>query len=394
MKHLVIALLTWLTAACAIQPPLPSVPTERQVLVIFTDDEAGHPLPAGSKRGYRGDAQWPVSLHARADAHHLGRTHGLRELHAWPIPQLALFCVVFQVPETLSRQELISRLDGDPRVERAQAVNEFQGMLSGPYDDPLFDAQYGEHKRVLESVHAHTTGDGVRIGIVDGYVDTAHVDLRGQIARQYPPQQDTSVDGLRHGTAVAGVIAAAAGNGEGVVGLAPDATVSVYAACRQTHNQVTRCSTVSLAEAIEQAIADASDIINLSIAGPDDWLLERLLRHAHERGSVLIAAYNQQDPERSFPGSLPFVHAASTGTGHWFAREEQFSTRAGGGYEVFFGSSMSAAGVTGIAALLRTQHSGPETEAILDDLLHSGCLTTKEPNRAMRIITAHEDCSR
>jgi subtilisin family serine protease len=393
MKHLAMAaLLPLLTAACVMHPPLPAVPTERQVLVILDDEEAGHVLPAGSKRGYRGDAQWPVSLHARSDARRLARDHGLRELHAWPVAELALFCVVFQVPDSVSRQALIGRLDADSRVKRAQPVNEFQGMLSDRYDDPLFDVQYGEHKQVLESVHALTTGAGIRIGIVDGHVDSTHADLRGQIAHQFPPGKDTDLDGLRHGTAVAGVIAAAAGNGEGVVGLAPDATVSVYAACRHTSDRVTRCTTVSLAEAVEQAVADASDVINLSIAGPDDWLLERLLRHAHERGAMLVAAHNQQDPQRSFPGSLPFVHAAGPDARPWFARQEQFSTRAGGGYQMFFGSSMSAAGVTGIAALLRTQWPGPETEAALDQLLRSGCLIT-EDTELLRIITAHEGCS-
>jgi len=382
-----------LSAACAIDPPLPLVPAERQVLVIFDDDQAGRPLPAGSKRGYRGNGLWPVSLHVRAEADRLARDHGLRELHAWPVPELALYCVVFRVPDALNREALVERLGADPRVEHAQPVNVFQGMLTDRYDDPLFDVQYGEHRKVLESVHALTTGDGVRIAIVDGPVDAAHADLRGQIARQVPPDNGTELEVLRHGTAVAGVIAAAAGNGEGVVGLAPDATVSVYAACREARDGVARCTTVSLAEAIEKAVDDAADVINLSLAGPDDWLLERLLRHAHQGGSVVIAADNQEDPQRRFPGSLPFVHAAAPDAPPWFARPEQFSTRAGGGYQVFFGSSMSAAGVTGIAALLKSLWPGREAEALLADLLRSRCSASASDVR-LKVITAHEACAR
>lgn len=392
-RLLMLALALSLTAACAMRPPLPDLPPERQVLVILTDDLTSHLLPAGSRRAYRGDRQWPVSLHTRADARRLASDYRLRELYAWPIPHLELFCVVFQVPESVNPQTLIHRLGQDPRVTHAQPVNEFQGMIADVYDDPLFEVQYGEHARALESVHAVTTGAGVRIGIVDGPVDDTHVDLAGQIVGQFPNGKVGSVDELRHGTAVAGVIAAAAGNGEGVVGLAPDATVNIYAGCRLTHQRITRCTTISLAEAIEQAATDGSDIINLSIAGPEDWLLERLLEHAHERGAVLVAANNLEDPTRSFPGSLPFVHVAQPEAPPWFARQEQFSTRAGGGYQLFVGSSMSAAGVSGIAALLRSQRSGPETEAILDGMLRSGCPAADGPQSPLEIITTHEDCS-
>lgn len=392
-RLLILALLLPFATACTLRPPLPGLPAERQVLVILNDDKGNPPLPTGSQRGYRGDRQWPVSLHTRADTRRLATDYRLSELYAWPIPHLELFCVVYQVPEWLNRQALIHRLGQDPRVAHAQPVNEFQGMIADAYDDPLFEVQYGEHARALESVHAVTTGAGVRIAIVDGPVDDTHVDLEGQIVRQFPSGKVGSLDELRHGTAVAGVIAAAAGNGEGVVGLAPGASVNVYAGCRRTHRHVTRCTTISLAEAIEQAVADGSDIINLSIAGPDDWLLERLLEHAHEGGAVLVAANNLEDAARSFPGSLPFVHVARREAPPWFARQEQFSTRAGGGYQVFFGSSMSAAGVSGIAALLRSQLTGPETEMILDALLRSGCLTAGDPASPLEIIKAHEDCS-
>ncbi|HEX7037170.1 MAG TPA: S8 family serine peptidase [Pseudomonadales bacterium] len=375
MRAAALTLLVLLVAGCATRPPLGAVPVDRQVLVVLHDAGAAPLLPAGSKRGYRGDLTWSGSLHARRRADALLRDHGLRELHAWRVDDLALLCLVLEVPIGVDRATLVRRLDGDRRVAHAQPVHEYRGLISGAYDDPLFEVQYGEHRQQVEAVHALTRGEGVRIAIVDGPVDAAHEDLRGQIARQVPAEDDPKPPVLRHGTAVAGVIAAAAGNGTGLVGMAPAASVTVYAACGRAQGGINRCTTVSLAEAIEQAIADDAQVINLSLAGPRDWLLERLLRHAHERGAVLVAADARDHPDRRFPASLPFVHGVGEGSPSWFAREAQFSTRAGGGYQLFFGSSMSAAGAAGMAALLRALRPADEAGALLDDLLRDGCLS-------------------
>src|SRR5690606_10526936 len=106
-----------------------------------------------------------------------------------------------------------------------------------------------------------------------------------------------------------------------------------------------------------------------------DWLLERLLRLAREHGALLVAADARGDPARRFPASLPFVHGVGEDTPSWFAREARFSTRAGGGYQLFFGSSMSAAGAAGMAALLRALRPADEAGVLLDDLLRDGCLS-------------------
>ncbi len=391
-RVLAVTLASLVVSACAVEPrALGSFP-QREVLVVLKDD-GGQPLPVGSKRGYRGDAAWPVSLHTLARAQGVARDHGLRRVDAWPIPPLGLFCVVLELADGQNRREVIEQLSTDPRVSQVQDVNEFHAMLSKAYNDPLVDLQYGSHEQELESVHAITTGTGVRIGIVDSNVDAQHEDLRGQIAAQFPSAREDDPQSLRHGTAVAGVIAAAGGNGEGVVGLAPGATVTVYAGCRETTGGAAGCTTVSLAKAIGRATEDHSDVINLSLAGPPDWLLERLLSYAHAHGAVIVAAYNDAAGQ-SFPASLSFVHSARPDAGPWFASQEQFSTRAGGGYQVFFGSSMSAAGVTGVAALLRTRWSEAETESILDTLLTSGCRAAGASDAPLHRVVAHEPCAR
>lgn len=371
-------LIVHLTTLGGCQSLAPSrIDPDRHVLAVFANDLDTVPVTAASTRGYRDGSGWPVSLHTLARARRVVRDHGLHQVYAWPVRALDIYCVVLETPPGTSREALLARLQADPRVVRAQPVHSYRGMFRRMYDDPLFDVQFGEHRQTLESLHAVTRGAGVRVGIIDGQVDLSHPDLRGQLRARYGPTGANHHAMLRHGTAVAGVIAAAAGNNEGLVGLAPDARVSVYAACDTLAGAETRCTSVSLAEALEHAIADGSDVINMSLAGPRDWLLEQLLRTAHERDVVLIAAANPTagpvPGAQSFPGSLPFVHAVGDRAGPWFTHPEQFSTLAGGGYQLFVGASMSAAGATGIATLLRSRRSAGETRAQLRHVLDADC---------------------
>ena len=77
----------------------------------------------------------------------------------------------------------------------------------------------------IEVAHQWSTGKGVRIAVVDSGIDIGHPDLLGRVAL-FRDLTGLSGDGQQmetHGLAVAGIIAAAAGNGKGIVGVAPDA---------------------------------------------------------------------------------------------------------------------------------------------------------------------------
>lgn len=111
--------------------------------------------------------------------------------------------------------------------------------------DPLFPYQWGLLNtgqaqggigidiNVLP-VWSDYTGEGVRVGVIDEGVQLDHPDLQANIdpnatwdAAQDQPGGNPVDDGESHGTAVAGIIAAAA-NGIGGVGVAPGATLGVY----------------------------------------------------------------------------------------------------------------------------------------------------------------------
>ncbi len=360
------------------------------ILVTFPIDDSGTTGFVGTKRSYHGQ-EWPVSLHVRRFVRSIARGHQISEIEAWPIASLDLLCVVYAVPKTENMDDLVDKLNADRRIVTAHPMQEYRGMLASAYDDPLFKLQYGEHQDSLSAIHAITRGENVRVGVIDSHVDTKHPDLDGQIHKLYSLVEGQSVEDQRHGTAVAGIIGAAADNGEGLVGLAPGATLHAYAACDQTEN-ATRCTSFYLAQALDQAIADKIDVLNLSLAGPSDPLLKRLIERAHDAGMVIVAAENSADPERNFPASLPYVQAAPDTAEPWFARNEQFSTQAGGGYQVFYGSSISSAGIAGAAALLRSQYTRDQTNLLLEKMLNHDCAKVPLRSPLLDSLQVIEEC--
>src|SRR5258705_9176099 len=137
------------------------------------------------------------------------------------------------------------------------------------------------------------TGRGIRVAVIDTGGDRSHPDLRGRIdtARNFV-SDDARFDSDIHGTAVAGIIAANADNGIGIVGLAPDAGLLVLKACWQHAIDDVRaqCNTFTLAKALTFAIDQRADIINMSLGGPNDPLLGLLIEIALTRGIIIVAA--------------------------------------------------------------------------------------------------------
>jgi len=132
----------------------------------------------------------------------------------------------------------------------------------------------------------------VRIALIDTGVDTRHPDLRGRIARvkSFVDSKPRSSRSFRHGTAMAGLIAAVANNRVGIVGIAPLAQVEVFEACWQLKPDTDEaaCNTFTLAQALVAALDAGVALVNLSIGGPADPLLSALVEAGLKRGVIFI----------------------------------------------------------------------------------------------------------
>ncbi len=239
-----------------------------------------------------------------------------------------------------------------------------------PYNDPYFGLQKGFQQMSAAALQQVSVGARVKVAVIDTGVDARHPDLSGQVARQrdYVSGGGALVEGVpeRHGTEVMGLIAARANNRQGIVGLAPGAVITSYRACwtearaERPGPGTARCNSFTLAQALGAAIADGADVINLSLGGPSDPLLTRLARHAQARGAVLVAAAPPERLGKGFPSEVPgALVVASAGDASeadgWLVAPGRavLTTVPNGGYDMDTGSSLAAAHVTGVVALLR-----------------------------------------
>ena len=211
----------------------------------------------------------------------------------------------------------------------------------------------------------------MRVAVVDTGVDVDHPDLRGRVvgASNFVDGGEQTFTGDIHGTAVAGALAASA-NEVGIVGVAPDAQLLALKACwpESPGARQALCNSYTLAKAVDFALNARAQVLNLSLAGPADPLLTRLLDLALERGITVVAAA-PADGAPSFPASLAGVVAVRDGG--IASSTGAFAPAAKGGaealaapavdilttvprasYDYFSGSSVAAAQVSGIAALL------------------------------------------
>ncbi|MES2072426.1 MAG: S8 family serine peptidase [Pseudomonadota bacterium] len=292
----------------------------------------------------------------RRVAEDLARKHGLKLLNDWPMATLGVDCYVMAVPPNESPAQMAERLSRDERVEWAQAMELFHGLQAG---DPLYPVQPGGKDWHLAEIHQTTIGRNIRVAVVDSGVDDAHPDLQGQVQIRENFIDGNPYAAEMHGTGVAGIIAARGGNGMGIVGVAPGAKLMALRACWESPQQAAQCSSFTLGKALNFAIMHDAQVINLSLGGPPDRLLQRLLDAALSRGIAIIAAVDPRSQGGGFPASYPGVIAVSDEERRGAEPRVLVApgrdiptTVPGARWRFVSGSSYAAAHVTGMLALL------------------------------------------
>jgi subtilisin family serine protease len=210
-----------------------------------------------------------------------------------------------------------------------------------------------------------------------------------------------------HGTGVAGIIAARADNGLGIAGVAPQARLMGLRACWQERpkpgaagtfgSAPTICDSLSLARALDFAIDHKAQIINMSLSGPPDLLLSKLLDVAIAQDAAVVAAYDRGLPEGGFPASHKGVVAVVDESsdppipGVFSAPGRDVpTTEPGNQWFLVNGSSYAAAHVSGLLALLRQRapllHSASALVVVRSSETIDACATLLQK-------TGSRDCS-
>jgi hypothetical protein len=392
------------TSGSPSEQALQTADSARFVVVTLRNEAAPSVPRAGSTvRGYEAPPAYSLAPATRASAKAVAAAHDLREVTAWPIGLLGIHCIVFELPSGADRDASLAKLRRDHRVESAQALQSFSTLTTDandvgsgdPSSDPYRPLQRNLDVMNVAGAHLWSRGEGVRVAIIDTGVDASHPDLIGRVARQ-----DNFVDGSaatlrdRHGTAVAGVIAAVENNSHGIVGIAPAARLHAMRACWPAPQDDARamCSTLTLAKALTAAIESRVEIVNLSLTGPADPLLTRLVQVGLRRGVVFVGATPPANDRSTFPTGIQGVigvdasGAPGSADSVLFAPASEVLTLVPEGrYDFLSGSSLAAASVSGGIALLLARDRNLRAENVRDLLARSSRQVTTSQGDASSV---------
>ena len=259
-----------------------------------------------------------------------------------------------------------------------------QAQQPARQDPPAGDAsaQYVVRKLHLTEAHRINRGDDVLVAVIDSRIDKNHPDLAGTIADEFDavgsPAQPHA-----HGTAIAGAIAA----NSKLVGVAPKVRLLAVRAFSGA-GESAQSTTFNVLKGIDWAAAKNARIINMSFAGPADPMLKQMLAIANARGIVLIAAVGNGGPKSPplYPGADagvigvtatdaddklmpqanrgPQVAVAAPGV-------EILAAAPDGKYQITSGTSVAAAHVSGVAALLLATKPKLTPAQVRDNLARS-----------------------
>lgn len=296
----------------------------------------------------------------------------------------------FKIPDARDVVDVIALLEMDGRILFTQPNYIFRTMAEGR------TPQYAPQKVRADVAWRIATGKGVRVALIDTGVDNAHRALKGKVVQKADVTGDEKgFTPVIHGTALAGVIAA----GGEAKGIAPDARI---VAIQEFHTDPKRPgvglrSSFTVARAVDFAIQRRAQVINASFGAPKDKLIPLLVDQAIRRGIVFIAAAGNDGLKGRpvHPAALEGVIAV-TATDHedrLFDRAsrgsyialaapgvEIFSPVPGDGWDFFSGTSVAAAHVTGVVALLLEKNPNLTPHEV-KTLLESTALDLGEPGK-------------
>ncbi len=181
---------------------------------------------------------------------------------------------------------VVAAAAGDPSVEAVEP--EIRMHALGAPNDPLWPQQWNLRSIGVEAGWDAGAGAGVTVAVLDTGVSRVE-DLDGtrmKDGRSFVPGVTSWEDDQGHGTHVAGTIAQATNNGVGVAGIAHRATLMPLKVLGAQGGG----SADRIAAAVDFAVDEGADVLNLSLGGPHSAVLHKAVEEAVKRGVIVVAA--------------------------------------------------------------------------------------------------------
>lgn len=299
----------------------------------------------------------------------IARRHRLTRTQSQNFPLTNSTYFRWKISDGRSVDDVVQELLDSGDVKSAQRNNIFKLQQDATAVKTEGDpAQYGLAKLRLPQAHALSVGADVTIAVIDSGIDTNHPELAGRIAGSFDALGSNEGPHL-HGTSVASTIVA---HGR-LMGAAPSARLLAIRAFGALDNAAKDSGADSnsfvVIKSLDYAVANRAQIINMSFAGPKDRAIGRSLAAAASKGIVLVAAAGNAGSRSAplFPAADRNVIAVSatdkddrlfsaSNRGRYIAISapgvDILSAAPEGKYQILSGTSLSAAYVSGVAALM------------------------------------------
>jgi type VII secretion-associated serine protease mycosin len=260
---------------------------------------------------------------------------------------------------------LVDQALADPGVLSVSIASTVRTLAVDPYRPQLWALDH----LTAEQAWARQNGAGLIVAVVDTGV-AAHPDLAGVVlnGRDYVSGGTGRIDPNGHGTHVAGLIAALAGNGIGVAGLAQGVRILPV----RVLDAGGAGTDANLANGIVWAVDQGASVINLSVGSADNSPAEAAaVAYAVQRGAIVVSAggnLRKDGNPAMYPASLPGVLGVGASTQSDRAADFSnsgsyvdvvapgvgiISTYRTNAYQSLDGSSMACAFASAAAALVK-----------------------------------------
>ncbi|MHB1418810.1 MAG: S8 family serine peptidase [Bacillota bacterium] len=289
------------------------------------------------------------------------------------------------VPPGVDAAAIVNLLKKDPNVEYVEFDHPRKYASIVP-NDPGFDSQLNlELINVPQAWEIERGRETVTVALLDTGVDLSHPDLKGRLVQGWDyvnDDSDPTDDSVNsHGTGLAGIIAAGVNNKIGISGV----TWGVRIMPMKVLDENGQGKDSNIAAAIITSADRGAQVINISFGGTQSSrTVQEAVQYALRRGTTIVAAAGNDGGPVEYPAAYdgviavgavgidkqaayfsnqgPEVDLAAPGIGVVSIKQKSDELMA------YHGTSVSAAIVTGVAALVASLQPGikpAEIESVL-----------------------------
>jgi thermitase len=291
---------------------------------------------------------------------------------------------IVDLPSGASARAVVAQLSAHPHIKYAELDHRVKSSFAPT--DPYYGSEWHLPKVGAPSAWDTTQGAGITIAILDSGVDAAHPDLSPNLVAGYNFYSNNSdtTDACGHGTAVAGVAAAAINNGTGVAGVAGQSKLMPI---RVAYFDTTQNGCYAYYSTIVSGLTYAADhgarVANVSYGGLAASLtVQSAAQYMKGKGGLVfvsagndgvdaniapttsmipVSATDTNDALASWSTYGAFVAMSAPGAGIW-------TTSKGGIYQAWTGTSFSSPLTAGVAALMMSANpalDGTKIESLM-----------------------------